>query len=99
IQVNLDGVTTEGNNLVVNFTLINRSGREKKLRVRDRGIARTQDGEEYPSFLQVPETLMANDYVKGTLTIPDAASVNIRMARIPIFISERNIDFEAMLYF
>ncbi len=98
IQVNFDGVATEGKNLVVNFTLINRSGREKELLVRDRGIARTQDGEEYACFVEVPKTLMANDYVKGTLTIPDAASVIIRMARCPIFIRERTVDFDAMLY-
>lgn len=99
IQVNFNGTSVDGKDLIVNFTLINRSGREKELHVRDRGIARTRDGDEYPCFLQLPETLIANDYVKGTLTIPGAASENIRMTRIPIFIRERNIDYEVMLYF
>lgn len=98
IQVNFNGAVTEGKNLVINFTLINRSGREKELVIRDRGIARTQDGDEYPCFVEVPRSLMANDQVKGTLTIPDAASVNIKMARCPIYIKERTVDFEAMLY-
>lgn len=99
IQVNFDGATTEGKDLVVNFTLFNHSTREKQLTISDKGIARTQDGEEFQCLVKIPETLMANDLVKGKMVIPDAASVVIRMARIPISISERNLSYTVMLQF
>lgn len=99
IQVNFDGVQSEGKNLIVNFTQINRSVREKQLTANEKGIARTQDGEEYQCLVNLPETLMANDLLKGKMIISGAAGINIRMARIPISISERNMDYKAMLQF
>lgn len=99
IQVNFDSVMAEGKDLIVNFTLVNRSTHEKQLSTNDRGIARTQDGEEFSCAVNLPSTLMANDLVKGRMVIADAASVNIRMARIPISIIERNLNYKAMLQF
>lgn len=99
IQVISDGVQQEGKNIIVNFTLANHSGREKQLRANDKGIARSQDGEEYSCTASIPELLGPNDAVKGTLTIIDAANAQIKMARIPIHIEERNIDFTAILQF
>lgn len=99
IQVNFDKAEVEGKDLVVTFTLANHSTREKRLGTNDKGIARTNDGEEFRCTASLPETLMANDLVKGKLTITDAASVNIRMARIPISISERNLNYKAILQF
>lgn len=99
IQVNFDGLQTEGKNLIVNFTLINRSVREKQLTANEKGIARTQDGEEFQCTVNLPKTLMANDLVKGKMIIPGAKGIDIKMARIPISISERNLDYKAMLQF
>ncbi|GEM_PF-3446043 len=99
IQVNFDGIQSEGKNLIVNFTLINRSVREKQLTANEKGIARTQEGEEYQCLVNLPETLMANDLLKGKMIISGAAGINIRMVRIPISISERNMDYKAMLQF
>ena len=42
---------------------------------------------------------MANDLVKGKMIIPGAKGIDIKMARIPISISERNLDYKAMLQF
>lgn len=99
IQVNFDGVAAEGKDLVVNFTLFNHSAREKQIDINDNGTARTQDGEEFSCTVKLPTTLMANDLIKGKMIIPGAASINIRMARIPITITERNLKYKAMLQF
>ena len=99
IQVNFDGLQTEEKNLIVNFTLINRSVREKQLTANEKGIARTQDGEEFQCTVNLPKTLMANDLVKGKMIISGAKGIDIKMARIPISISERNLDYKAMLQF
>lgn len=99
IQVNFDGVEKEGKNLIVNFTLANHSGREKKLITNDKGIARTQDGEEFQCTVKLPEVLGPDGVVKGKLTIENAASADIRMARIPINITERNLNYKVTLQF
>lgn len=99
IQVSFDGAEAKDKDLVVNFTLYNRSDREKRLGTYDKGVARTQYGEEISCSVKLPETLMANDLVKGQMIIPGAANIFMQMARIPISISERNLDYKALLQF
>lgn len=100
LQLNFDEAKTEGDNLVVYFTLVNHSNREKQLSVNDRGIARNNDGEEFAAELSLPKTLMANDLIKGQMTIYNAGKELIKLARAPFTIVEPRIgDYQAIIQF
>lgn len=99
LQLILNNTEAVGKDLVIDFTLINHSKRDKQLSVNDKGIARTQDGEEYNCTAQVSESLAAQERVKGKMVITDGATVNFRLSRIPISIQERNLSYKAMLQF
>lgn len=83
IMLNVGKVYANGKDLVVEFTLTNNGRKDYTIDVADfgRGVARNEEGEEYPVSTKFPQTLPVGEAIKGQLSVTGGANERFNTIR------------------